>query len=127
MPDSTFPAPGGAAAGYLAVPAGTGPWPGVVVIHEAFGLTGEMRAAAWLRRGGGELRAGAEGRRGAAGRRLPGRGQLWRQGPGHAHRAPRAAAAGAGRPGGAARRSYQEHDAADAWERIYAFLGQYLS
>jgi carboxymethylenebutenolidase len=25
--------------GYLATPAGTGPWPGVVMVHEAFGLT----------------------------------------------------------------------------------------
>jgi len=33
--------------GYLAVPAATpGPWPGVVVIHEAFGLTNDMRRAA---------------------------------------------------------------------------------
>ena len=40
--------PGGASAGpgYTAVPAGTGPWPGVVVIHEAFGLNGDVRAHA---------------------------------------------------------------------------------
>ncbi|MFC7850969.1 dienelactone hydrolase family protein [Arthrobacter sp. NPDC057388] len=29
--------------GYLAQPAGAGPFPGVVMIHEAFGLTGQMR------------------------------------------------------------------------------------
>jgi carboxymethylenebutenolidase len=29
--------------GYLAVPAGTGPWPGVVVIHEVFGLNADIR------------------------------------------------------------------------------------
>ncbi|WP_054813004.1 dienelactone hydrolase family protein [Nocardia arizonensis] len=29
--------------GHLAVPAGTGPFPGVVVLHDAFGLTGELR------------------------------------------------------------------------------------
>jgi carboxymethylenebutenolidase len=29
--------------GYLAVPAGSGPWPGVVVIHEVFGLNADIR------------------------------------------------------------------------------------
>ena len=29
--------------GFLATPAGTGPWPGVVVIHEAFGLNDNIR------------------------------------------------------------------------------------
>jgi len=32
--------------GYLAVPAGDGPWPGVVLVHEAFGLDDAMRAHA---------------------------------------------------------------------------------
>jgi carboxymethylenebutenolidase len=32
--------------GYLAIPDGRGPWPGVVVIHEAFGLDDEMRGHA---------------------------------------------------------------------------------
>ena len=31
---------------YLAVPDGPGPWPGVVVLHEAFGLTADTRAQA---------------------------------------------------------------------------------
>jgi carboxymethylenebutenolidase len=31
---------------YLAVPEGPGPWPGVVVLHEAFGLTDDTRAQA---------------------------------------------------------------------------------
>src|SRR4051812_49367748 len=29
--------------GVLGIPAGTGPWPGVVLVHEAFGLTDVMR------------------------------------------------------------------------------------
>jgi carboxymethylenebutenolidase len=32
--------------GHLAIPGGTGPWPGVVVVHEAFGLTGDIRRQA---------------------------------------------------------------------------------
>jgi len=32
--------------GYLAVPDGPGPWPGVVLVHEAFGLDAEMRGHA---------------------------------------------------------------------------------
>lgn len=32
--------------GYLAIPAGSGPWPGLVLLHEAFGLDDEMRAHA---------------------------------------------------------------------------------
>jgi carboxymethylenebutenolidase len=46
MPDVELgSAPGGSAAlhGYLAKPAGEGPWPGVVVIHEAWGLDPMMR------------------------------------------------------------------------------------
>jgi carboxymethylenebutenolidase len=49
MPDVTIGAvDGGSAAlkGYLAVPAGPGPWPGVVSIHEAWGLDPVMRRAA---------------------------------------------------------------------------------
>lgn len=42
------PEPGGSQRlhGYLATPAGAGPWPGVVLIHEAFGLDDNMRAHA---------------------------------------------------------------------------------
>jgi len=47
MPDVSYAAAGREWPGYLAVPAaGPGPWPGVVVIHEAFGLTDDMRRAA---------------------------------------------------------------------------------
>ena len=42
MPDVSIPP----TRGYLAVPAGTGPWPGVVVIHEAFGLNSDIRSQA---------------------------------------------------------------------------------
>ena len=47
MPEITFRAPHGEVPGYLAVPAeGAGPWPGVVVIHEAFGLNDDIKAKA---------------------------------------------------------------------------------
>jgi carboxymethylenebutenolidase len=47
MSEISYPVPGGAVRGFLAVPAGsTGPWPGVVVIHEAFGLTDDIRRKA---------------------------------------------------------------------------------
>jgi carboxymethylenebutenolidase len=43
MPDTKFDAPAGRLRGYLATPAGDGPWPGVVVIHEALGLNDDIR------------------------------------------------------------------------------------
>ncbi|MCG5433250.1 dienelactone hydrolase family protein [Mycobacterium sp. MYCO198283] len=43
MPDIRFAAPAGPLGGYLAVPSGDGPWPGVVVVHDAFGLTADTR------------------------------------------------------------------------------------
>ncbi|MDQ1746860.1 MAG: carboxymethylenebutenolidase [Frankiaceae bacterium] len=50
MPDLDYPVPAGTLRGYLAVPSGPdsgpGPWPGVVVVHEIFGLTDDIRAQA---------------------------------------------------------------------------------
>ena len=47
MPAISYPVPGGSYPGYLAIPTGSpGPWPGVVVIHEAFGLNDDIRAKA---------------------------------------------------------------------------------
>lgn len=46
MTDVTFPVAGGTLRGYVATPEGTGPWPGVVVIHEIFGLTDDIRRQA---------------------------------------------------------------------------------
>jgi carboxymethylenebutenolidase len=47
MPDIDYPVDGQSGRAYLAVPAtGPGPWPGVVVIHEAFGLSDEIRKKA---------------------------------------------------------------------------------
>jgi carboxymethylenebutenolidase len=43
LPDITFSAPAGPLPGYLAVPQGQGPWPGVVVIQDALGLTRDIR------------------------------------------------------------------------------------
>lgn len=39
----TIPATDGDITGYLAVPSGTGPFPGVVIIHDAIGLTADAR------------------------------------------------------------------------------------
>jgi carboxymethylenebutenolidase len=41
--DVSFPSRGSTFRGYLALPEGAGPHPGVVVIHEAFGLTDNIR------------------------------------------------------------------------------------
>jgi carboxymethylenebutenolidase len=49
MPDISIGATDGGSAelrGYLAVPGGPGPWPGVVAIHEAFGIDDVMRRQA---------------------------------------------------------------------------------
>jgi carboxymethylenebutenolidase len=46
VPDTTLPTPSGEVDAYLAVPSGEPPWPGVVVIHELFGLNADIRAHA---------------------------------------------------------------------------------
>ncbi len=46
MTDISYPAPAGPLAGYLAVPDGPGPWPGVVVIHDALGLSADIKRIA---------------------------------------------------------------------------------
>ena len=46
MTDVDFPVAGGTLPGYLAQPAGDGPWPGVVVLHEIFGLTDDIKKQA---------------------------------------------------------------------------------
>jgi carboxymethylenebutenolidase len=46
MPDIVIPAGTRELPGYLAVPEGEGPWPGVVVLFEAMGANADMRAQA---------------------------------------------------------------------------------
>lgn len=46
MPMATVPTPLGEIPAHLAVPAGAGPWPGVVVLHELLGLNDDIKAMA---------------------------------------------------------------------------------
>ena len=46
MTDIRYPVASGTLPAYLAVPQGSGPWPGVVVLHEVFGLTDDVRKQA---------------------------------------------------------------------------------
>jgi carboxymethylenebutenolidase len=43
MTDVTYPASDGDLRAYLAQPNGTGPWPGVIVIHDILGMTRDLR------------------------------------------------------------------------------------
>lgn len=43
MSDVTIPAVDGRLRGYLAVPDGEGPWPGVVVVHDVLGMTTDLK------------------------------------------------------------------------------------
>lgn len=53
MPSVTIPRPGGGMRAHLAVPESGGPWPGVVVVHDALGMTTDLtNQAAWLARHG---------------------------------------------------------------------------
>jgi carboxymethylenebutenolidase len=47
--DISIPAPGGPLPGYLPAPSGSGPWPGVVVLHDLVGMSHDLcQQADWL-------------------------------------------------------------------------------
>ena len=49
MAEVSFSSPHGNLRGYLARPTGQGPWPGVLVIHDVFGLSSDLRRQCeWL-------------------------------------------------------------------------------
>jgi carboxymethylenebutenolidase len=46
MSDVTYAGPHGQTRGYVAQPSGQGPWPGVVLLHDALGMSRDLRAHA---------------------------------------------------------------------------------
>lgn len=43
MPDITYPTTDGLSPAYLAIPTGQDPWPGIVVVHDGFGMTRDIK------------------------------------------------------------------------------------